>query len=95
MNRRKGILRLTLVLSILVGTMASLCHERIFDKNEVDIDLPEDWKRMSIQEKLNGLDGLLSRNVTFPLATKFKQLNIRKTRSRMDRLNTPAFNRLP
>ncbi len=83
MNTRKGILRLTLVLSILVGTMAPLCQERILDKNEVDIDLPENWKRMSIQEKLNGLNGLLSKNAAFPLATKIKQLNIRRQLKKM------------
>ncbi len=76
MNTRKGILRLTLVLSILVGTMAPLCHESIFDKNEVDIDLPDNWKRISIQEKLNGLDGLLSRNATFPLASFSLRLSL-------------------
>jgi hypothetical protein len=83
MNTRKDILKLTLALSILVGTMAPLCHERIFDNDEVDIDLPQNWKRMSIQEKLNGLDGLLSRNAPFPMATKIKQLNIRRQLKKM------------
>jgi hypothetical protein len=83
MNIRKGLFRFTLVLSILGGTITPLCHEWFFDKSEVDIDLPENWKQMSIQEKLNSLDGLLSKNATFPLVSKIKQLNIRRQLKKM------------
>jgi len=83
MNIRKGLFRLTLVLSFLVGTMIPLCHGWFLDKSEVDINLPDNWKRMSIQEKLNGLEGLLSRNATFPLVSKIKQLNIRRQLKKM------------
>jgi hypothetical protein len=58
--------------------MLPICHESFFDKSEVDINLPESWKQMSIQEKLNRLDGLLSKNTAFPLLSNIKQLNIRK-----------------
>jgi hypothetical protein len=83
MNIRKGLLRLTVVLSVLVGTMIPLCQEWFFAKSEVDIDLPQNWKRMSIQEKLNGLDGLLSKKATFPLVSEIKQLSIRRQLKKM------------
>ena len=82
MNIRKEFFRFTLVLSILVGIITPLCHEW-FDKSEVDVDLPENWKRMSIQEKLNNLDGLFSKNDTFFLLSKIKQLNIRRQFKKM------------
>jgi hypothetical protein len=55
-----------------------LCHEWFFDKGEVNIDLPEDWSRMSIQDKLNSLDGDLSNNTPFYLLSKIKQFNIKR-----------------
>jgi len=78
MNIRKALFRFTLVLSILVGAALPICHERFFDKSEVDINLPENWKRMSIQEKLNNLDGLLSKKAAFFPLSKITQLNIRR-----------------
>jgi hypothetical protein len=62
MNLRKGFLKFTLVLSILVGVITPICHERFFDKNEIDVNLPENWNRMSTQEKLDSLGGLLSKD---------------------------------
>ena len=73
MNIWKDIFRFTLALSILVGTVIPLCHEWFFDKSEVDIELPENWKRMSVQEKSNSLDGLLSKNATFLPVSKIRQ----------------------
>jgi hypothetical protein len=58
--------------------MLPICQESFFDKDEVDVSLPENWKRMSIQEKLDSLDGLLSKNTAFLPLSKIKQLNIRK-----------------
>jgi hypothetical protein len=58
--------------------MLPICHESFFDKSEVDVNLPENWKRMSIQEKLSSLDGLLSKNTAFLPLSKIKQFNIRK-----------------
>ena len=78
MNIRKALFRFTLVLSILVGAALPICHERFFDKSEIDINLPENWKRMSIQEKLNSLDGLLSKKAVFFPLSKIIQLNIRR-----------------
>jgi hypothetical protein len=83
MNIRKGFFRFTLVLSILVGTIPPLCHEWFFDKGEVDIDLPENWRRMSIQDKLNSLDGLLSKKAPFFLLSEIKQFNIRRQLRKM------------
>lgn len=83
MDVRKDFFRFTLVLSILVGIIIPLGHERFFGKSEVDVTLPENWKQMSIQEKLNSLDGLLSKNATFFLVSKIRQLNVRKQLTKM------------
>ena len=74
---RKGFFRFALVLSILAGAITLLCYEWVFNKGEVDITLPENWKRMSTQERLDSLDGLLSKTETFFLVSKIKQLNLR------------------
>jgi hypothetical protein len=83
MNIRKGFLKFTLVLSILVGVITPICHERFFDKNEIDVTLPENWNRMSTQEKLDGLGGLLSKGTPFFLLSEIKQLNIRRHLKKM------------
>ena len=77
MNMRRGFFRFALVLSILAGATTLLCYEWVFNEGEVDITLPENWKRMSTQERLDSLDGLLSKTETFFLVSKIKQLNIR------------------
>jgi hypothetical protein len=77
MNMGRGFFRFALVLSILAGATTLLCYEWVFNEGEVDITLPENWKRMSTQERLESLDGLLSKNETFFLVSKIKQLNIR------------------
>jgi len=83
MNIRKGFLKFTLVLSILVGVITPICHERFFDKNEIDANLPENWNRMSTQEKLDSLGGLLSKDTPFFLLSEIKQLNIRRHLKKM------------
>jgi hypothetical protein len=82
MKLQKVFFRFILILSVLAGTIIPLCHEW-FDKSEVDVDLPQNWKRMSIKEKLDSLDGLLSKNATFYLLSKIKQLNIRRQLRKM------------
>lgn len=77
MNMRKVFFRFAFVLSILAGGIPILCHEWFFDSNEVDVTLPHHWKRMSTQEKLDSLDGLLSKNEAFFLLSRIKQLRIR------------------
>lgn len=83
MNIRKVFLGLALVLSVLVGTITPLYHEWLFDKTEVDVTLPENWKRISVQEKLDSLDRLLSKNATFFLISKIRQLNIKRQLTKM------------
>ena len=83
MNIRKGFFGLTLILSILFGTIPPLCHKWYFEESQVDINLPENWKEMSNQAKLNSLDGFLSKNATFPLISKIKQLSIRRQFKKM------------
>src|SRR4030043_1618466 len=83
MNVRRVFLGLTLVLSVFVGTITALYHERLFNQCEVDVALPENWKRISVQEKLDSLDRLLSKNATFFLVSKIRQLNIRRQLTRM------------
>jgi hypothetical protein len=80
---RKGFFGLTLILSILFGTILPLCHKWYFEESQVDINLPENWKEMSDQAKLNSLDGLLSKNATFPPISKIKQLSIRRQFKKM------------
>lgn len=83
MNIRKGFFGLTLILSILLGTILPLCHQWYFKESQVDINLPENWKEMSDQDKWNSLDGLLLKNATFPLLSKIKQLSIRRQLKKM------------
>jgi hypothetical protein len=56
---RQGFLRFAVVFSILAGATPIVCHDWFFDKGEVDITLPEGWKRMSTQKRLDSLDGRL------------------------------------
>ena len=83
MNIRKDFLRFTLVLSILIGAIPPLCHEWFFDKCEINVDLPENWKRMSTQEKLDSLGGLLSKDTPFFLLSEIKQFNVRRQLKKM------------
>jgi len=83
MNIRKVLLGVTLVSSVLVGTITALYHERLFNKCEVDVTLPENWKRISVQEKLDSLDRLLSKNATLPLVSEIRQSNIKKQLTKM------------
>jgi len=82
-NIRKGFFELTLILSILFGTIPPLCHKWYFEESQFDINLPENWKEMSDQTKLNSLDGHLSKNATFPLISEIKQLSIRRQFKKM------------
>jgi hypothetical protein len=83
MKMRKGFLKFTLVLSILVGALTSICHDRFFDKSDVDVTLPENWQRMSTQEKLDSLGGFLSKGTPFSLLSEIKQFKIRKQLKKM------------
>jgi hypothetical protein len=83
MNIRKGFLGFTLIFSVLIGTITSLYHERIFGQCEVDVSLPENWKRISVQEKLDSLDRLLSKDATFFLVSRIRQLGIRRQLTKM------------
>jgi hypothetical protein len=58
-------------------------HERFFDKNEIDVTLPDHWNRISMQEKLDRLGGLLSKNEPFFLLAEIKQLNVRRHLKKM------------
>jgi len=80
---RKGPFRFALVLSILVGVIPLICHEWLFDRGEVDVTLPENWKRMSTKERLNNLGEFLSRNEPFFLLSQIKQLRIRSQLRKM------------
>jgi len=62
MNIKKGFLRLTLVVSIILGILTPLCQNWIFDKREVTVRVPEDWEKKSIQERLNSIDELFLLN---------------------------------
>lgn len=78
MNMRNGFLKFTLLLSILVGVIPPIFHERLFDKNEVDITLPDRWNQMSTREKLDCVGELLSKNESLFLLSEIKQLNVRR-----------------
>ena len=83
MNRRKDFLKFTVVLSLLVGVITPICHNRFFDQSEIGVTLPENWKRMSAQEKLDSLGGLLSKDAPFFLLSEIKQLTIRRQLRKM------------
>jgi hypothetical protein len=83
MNFRKGYFRLTLGFSIFVGIIIFLYHGWFFDKIEVDVTLPENWKGMTLQEKLDNLDGLLSKDATFFPISRIKQSGIRRQFKKM------------
>jgi hypothetical protein len=83
MNIRKGFLEFTLVLSLLVGVVTPICHEWFFDQSEIDVHLPENWKRMSAQKKLDSLGAILSKDAPFFLLSEIKQLNIRRQLKKM------------
>jgi len=83
MNIQKVFLKFTLVLSILVGAIIPVCHERFFDKSDIDVTLPENWRRISTQEKLDSLGGLLSKDAPFSLLSEIKQFKIRRQLKKM------------
>jgi len=83
MNIQKGLLKFTLVLSVFVGAFTSIYHERFLDKSEIDVTLPENWQRMSTQEKLSGLGGLLSKGAPFSLLSEIKQFRVRRQLKKM------------
>ena len=83
MHIRKGFPRFILLLSILVGITIPVCHEWVLHKSEVNVDLPENWQRMSIAEKSNSLEGLLAKNATFFPLSKIRQINIRRQLKKM------------
>jgi hypothetical protein len=80
---RKSFLKFTLVLSVLVGAITPICHERFFDESEIEVSLPENWKRISTQEKLDSLAGLLSKDAPFSLLSRIMQFKIRKQLKKM------------
>lgn len=83
LNIQKSLLGITLISSILMGILLPLSHEWLFDKGEVEIILPENWRQMAIQDKLNCLDQGLSKNVPFPLLSEIQQFNIRRQFKKM------------
>ncbi len=80
---RKGFFVFTLILSILLGAVTFVGHRWYFEEGQVDIKLPENWREMSDQEKLNSLDRLLLTNATFPLVSKIEQRTIRRQFKKM------------
>jgi hypothetical protein len=83
MKIRKGYFRFTLALSISVGIIIPLYQGWFFDKSEVDISLPENWKQMPIQEKINNFDKILLKDSPFFLLDKIKQFKIRRQLKKM------------
>lgn len=78
LNIRKSFWRVTWVLSLLVGIILPLSYEWHFDKREVEIDLPENWRRMSKPEKISTLEKGLSKHTPFFLLAEIQQFNMRK-----------------
>jgi hypothetical protein len=83
MNIRKGYFRFAWVFSLLVGIILFLYYGWFLDKNEVNINLPENWRQMSFQEKLDNLDEILSRDEAFLLISKIKHFKIRRQLEKM------------
>jgi hypothetical protein len=83
MNIQKGYFRFAWIFSLLVGIIILLYYGWFFDKNEVNINLPENWKRLSFQEKLDNLDEILSKDGPFFLISKIRHLRIRRQLKKM------------
>lgn len=83
MKRRNVFLKFTLLLSILVGVIPPIFHERFFDKNQIDVILPDHWNRMPTQAKLDCLGGLLSKDAPFFLLSEIKHLNVKRHLKKM------------
>ncbi len=80
---RNRFLKFTSLLSILVGVCTFACYDQFFDEGHVDITLAADWQRLSTQDKLSRLGGLLSRDAPFSLLAEIKQFKIRRQLRKM------------
>ncbi|OGP74372.1 MAG: hypothetical protein A2V86_15580 [Deltaproteobacteria bacterium RBG_16_49_23] len=78
MNIRKGFFRLTLVVSIILGILTPFCQEWYFKSYKVTIYFPDNWGKVSLQEKLNSIDVLLSNKADYFLLPRIEQSNIRR-----------------
>ena len=57
----KGLLRPTLVASIMAAIITLLSHEMFLPRNSVKVDITEMWRNKSFQHKLKGVDDLLEK----------------------------------
>ncbi len=80
---RSSFLKFTLLLSILAGASTFAYYDRFFDKHDIDVTLPENWRRMSTQEKLDRLDGLLSKSALFSPLSEIEQFKLRRRLRKM------------
>jgi len=78
MNIRKTYFGFACVSSLSVVIILFLYYGWFLDKIEVNINLPEHWKRMSFQEKLDNLDEILTKDGPFFLMSKIKHSRIRR-----------------
>jgi hypothetical protein len=83
MKTRKGYFRFILVLSILIGIIFPLYQGLFFDKSEANISLPNHWKQMPHQEKINNIDNMLLKDSPFLLLDKIKQFKMRRQLKKM------------
>ena len=61
MNIQKGLLRLTLVISIFVGIMTAFLNELFFPRHSVTIEIPKHWQMELTEERRQELDGIVER----------------------------------
>ncbi len=83
MNMQNRFFKVALVFSILAGACTAACYGRFFSTASVDVILPENWQRMSAQEKLESLGSLLSKGSLFIPISEIKQVKIRRQLKKM------------
>jgi hypothetical protein len=83
MNMQNRCFKAALVFSTLAGACTVACYGQFFSTGCVDVILPENWQRMSAQEKLDSLGGLLSEGSLFIPISEIEQFKIRRQLKKM------------
>jgi len=77
MNIQRGVFRLTIILSILIGILFMIYNKYLLTPAVVNVDLPQNWHTKSQQNKLDNVDDLLKTNPISLNLSKIQRLNIR------------------
>jgi hypothetical protein len=61
MNTKKGLFRLTLVISIFVGIITAFLNELFLPRHSITIEIPKHWQMELTEERRQELDGIVQR----------------------------------